>query len=185
MGTLRQLKSFMKKDEEFHELLVRSDRHEILLDLDGDGVPDIGLLDVSRNGDVDAIAMDLTGNGEFNFYLIDHDGNGIPDEIAYYRDGDDVPVKSVFGRTVETKVAQSAVRIHSLLSAVDLVADDILDALEELESFIAEEYARFEEEFGGEEEQQDKADQESGGRKGGDKKEKGGAGDGADGKDGE
>ncbi len=143
MGTLRQLKRAMKKDEELHDLMVRSDRHEILLDLDGDKVPDIGLLDIERTGDVNAIAVDLTGNGEFNFYLIDHDGNGIPDEIAYYRDGDDIPVKSVFGRTVEAELVKSVTRIHTLMTAADLAADDILDALEELESYLAEEYEKY------------------------------------------
>ncbi len=143
MGTLRQLKSELKKDKELRNLLVRSDRHEILLDLDGDKIPDIGLLDVNRSGDINAIAVDLTGNGEFNFYMIDHDGNGIPDEISFYQDGDDIPVRSEFGRTVEAKLVESAARIHALTTAADLAADDVMSALEDLENYIKEEYARF------------------------------------------
>lgn len=146
MGTLRQLKSVMKKDEDLCDLMVRSDRHEILLDLDSDKIPDIGLLDLNRDGDVNAIAVDLTGNGEFNFYLIDHDGNGIPDEISFYRDGDDMPVKSLFGRTVEAKLVRSVARIHALMTAADIAADEIMDALEELEAYIEEEYTKFAEE---------------------------------------
>lgn len=144
MGTLRELKKIIKKDEDLKKMLVRSDRHEILLDLDGDSVPDIGLLDVERTGDVDAIAVDLTGNGEFNFYLIDHDGNGIPDEISFYQDGDDMPIKSVFGRAVEARVVKAAARIHDLLTASDIAAGEIVDILEELESFLEEEYKNFE-----------------------------------------
>ncbi len=146
MGTLRKLKSALKKDDELRKMLVRSGRHEILLDLDGDQVPDIGLLDMDHSGDINAIAVDLTGNGEFNFYLVDNDGNGIPDEISFYHDYDDIPVKSVFGRAVEARLVQSVSRIHGLMTAVDLAAGDILDALEDLEKYMEEEYARFEEE---------------------------------------
>ncbi len=146
MGTLRQLKSAIKKDEELSPLLVRSGRREILLDLDGDKSPDIGLLDLNKSGDVNAIAVDLTGNGEFNFYLVDNDGNGIPDEVSFYRDGDDVPVKSVFGRTVESTLVDRAVKIHTLLTAADLAAEDIIGALTELENYIEEEYSKIKEE---------------------------------------
>ncbi len=146
MGTLRKLKNMMKKDEELHELMIRSGRHEILLDLDGDKVPDIGLLDTERNGDVDAIAVDLTGNGEFNFYLVDHDGNGIPDEISFYQDGDDIPIKAVFGRSVESRMLERISKIYALMSAADFAARDIMDALKDLEDFIDEEYARYKEE---------------------------------------
>lgn len=142
MGTLRQLKNQLKKDVGTRELMVRSDRYEILFDLDGDKIPDIGLLDISRDGDVDAIAMDLTGNGEFNFYLIDNDGNGIADEISFYRDGDDLPVKSVFGRSVEERLVDSAVRIHTLLVSPNPSAKEIIDALEDLEKFIDSEYSK-------------------------------------------
>ncbi len=148
MGTLRQLKSAMKQDEHLREFLVRSNRHEILLDLDGDKAPDIALLDTEGSGDINAIAVDLTGNGEFNFYLVDHDGNGIPDEISYYHDGDDMPVNSVFGRSVETGLVSGAARIHGLLTAADLAANDILEALQELENYIDEEYAKFAKENG-------------------------------------
>ncbi len=144
MGTLRELKSELKKDKDLQEFLVRSDRYEILLDLDGDKSPDIGLLDLNRTGDINAIAVDLTGNGEFNFYLVDHDGNGIPDEISFYQDGDDIPLKSVFGRTVEAKIEESVSRIHALMTAADLAAEDIKDALADLETYILDEYAKVE-----------------------------------------
>ncbi len=146
MGTLRQLKTALQSDDELCSMLVRSGRDEILLDVDGDGSPDIGLLDMNGSGDVNAIAVDLTGNGEFNFYLVDNDGNGIPDEISFYRDGDDMPVKSVFGHAVETKIVQRVSRIHSLMSVSELAADDFIAALEDLETYIAEEYAKIDSE---------------------------------------
>ncbi len=146
MGTVRQLKSAIRDDKELRQILVRSDRHEVLLDLDGDKIPDIGLLDVNRDGDIDAIGVDLTGNGEFNFYLVDNDGNGIADEISFYRDGDDLPVRSSFGRTVEAKLAKSAARIHALITAKELAAAELMDVLEALETYINEEYAKYKEE---------------------------------------
>ena len=142
MGTLRQLKTALSRDKDLRGLLVRSGRSEILLDLDGDRSPDIGLMDVNRDGDIDAIAVDLTGNGEFNFYLADNDGNGIPDEVSFYRDGDDIPVHSEFGRLVEDEMLETAANILALMASADMAASELLDALEGLEAFIADEYAK-------------------------------------------
>ncbi len=148
MGTLRQLKSLISKDNDLRGLMVRSGRSEILLDLDGDKSPDIGLMDVNHDGNIDAIAVDLTGNGEFNFYLADNDGNGIPDEVSFYRDGDDIPVHSEFGRTVEVEMLDSAAKILALMAAEDIAASELLDVLEGLEAFIADEYAKVDAENG-------------------------------------
>ena len=38
-------------------MLVRGSRHEILLDLDGDGQADIGLIDENTDGDIDTVAV--------------------------------------------------------------------------------------------------------------------------------
>lgn len=140
MGTLRELKNALKKDEELRGLMVRSDRREILLDLDGDQIPDIGLLDTEKTGDINAIAIDLTGNGEFNFYLIDHDGNGVPDEISFYRDGDDIPAKAHFGRSVEADMLESVGKIHALITASNIVTSEITSALRRFEDFVIEAY---------------------------------------------
>ncbi len=145
MGTVRKLKDAMMANEKLARMLVRSGRHTVLLDLDGDRVPDIGLFDLNRDGDTDAVAVDLTGNGEFNFYLIDHDGNGIPDEISFFRDGNEEPVKTMFGPEVEAELEQKVAQIHELIRAEAMSAELILDALDALEMYIVEEYAALEE----------------------------------------
>ena len=71
MGTLRELKFKMKSDKDLRPMLVRSMRHELLIDLDGDKVADIALIDSNRDGDLDTIAVDTTGNGDFNLYIGD------------------------------------------------------------------------------------------------------------------
>jgi len=40
MGTLRQLKNKMRLDKELRPMMVRSMLHEVLIDLDGNGIPD-------------------------------------------------------------------------------------------------------------------------------------------------
>ena len=145
MGTIRKLKTAIQENDKLSRMLVRSGRNSVLLDLDGDKMPDIALFDLNHDGDSDALAVDLTGNGEFNFYLIDHDGNGIPDQISFFKDGADTPVKSTFGPRVEAEMRQKVSQIHSLLTADDMPADQILDALDALQMYIAEEYAALEE----------------------------------------
>ena len=73
MGTVKELKKYMKSDEELRTMLVRSGRHEVLIDLDGDKVADIALVDNNEDGDIDMIAVDVTGNGDFNLYIGDDD----------------------------------------------------------------------------------------------------------------
>lgn len=145
MGTIRKLKTSIQEDQKLSRMLIRSGRHSVLLDLDGDHMPDIALFDLNQDGDSDALAVDLTGNGEFNFYLIDHDGNGIPDQISFFKDGGDAPVKSTFGPRVEAEMKQKVSQIHALMTAEDIAADQILDALDALQMYIAEEYAALEE----------------------------------------
>ncbi len=144
MGSLRKIKSAMKKDKELSALMVRSGRNEILLDLDGDKIPDIGLLDINGTGEINAFAVDLTGNGEFNLYLADNDNNGVPDEVSFYEDGEDMPVQAFFGRAVEERLLTAAAKADDILSAACLAADDVLSALQELESDIEEAYRVFE-----------------------------------------
>ena len=145
MGTVRKLKTAIQESEKLKKMLVRSGRHTVLLDLDGDRVPDIGLFDLNRDGDCDAVGVDLTGNGEFNFYLIDHDGNGLPDEISFYQDGEETPVKSTFGPEVEEQMRQKVFQIHELMTDEEMAADLILDAVDALQMYIVDEYAALEE----------------------------------------
>ncbi|MCD8045803.1 MAG: hypothetical protein LUE90_04030 [Clostridiales bacterium] len=81
MGTLRKVKHKMKLDKDFRKTLVRSAKNEIMIDVDGDGIPDVAMMDSTGDGDIDTIAVDLTGDGEFNLYFHDSNANGIPDMI--------------------------------------------------------------------------------------------------------
>ena len=142
MGTLRDLKVKMKLDKELRPMLVRSMRHELLLDLDGDKVADIALIDNNRDGDIDMIAVDATGNGDFNLYLGDQDGNGVPDIVEFYQDGDDMPVASYFGRNVEERFLEIGERIYRRVVAKELIAAELIAAFNEFVARAEEEYAK-------------------------------------------
>ncbi|MBQ8087705.1 MAG: VCBS repeat-containing protein [Clostridia bacterium] len=142
MGTLRDLKIKMKLDKELRPMLVRSMRHELLLDLDGDKVADIALIDNNRDGDIDMIAVDATGNGDFNLYLGDQDGNGVPDIVEFYQDGDDMPVASYFGRNVEERFLEIGERIYRRVVAKELIAAELIAAFNEFVARAEEEYAK-------------------------------------------
>ena len=142
MGTLRQLKTKMRLDRELRPMLVRSMRHELLIDLDGDKVADIALIDSNRDGDIDTIAVDATGSGDFNLYIGDQDGNGIPDTVEFYEDGDDVPLAAYFGRAVEERFIELAGIIYTRVLAKELIAAEMIRAFEEFEARAEEEYAK-------------------------------------------
>ena len=145
MGTLRQVKNALRFDKELRPLLAHATLHEVTLDLDGDNVADIALIDSTRNGDIDTIAIDVTGTGTFNIYLSDTDGNGIPDAVQFYDDIDDMPVAAYFGRRVEENMIRLAVHAHNSLVAGDIIAQELIKALEELEAEAEKEYAKVQE----------------------------------------
>ena len=140
MGTLRELKYKMRLDKDLRPMLVRSMRHELLLDLDGDKVADIALIDNNRDGDIDMIAVDATGNGDFNLYVGDQDGNGIPDIVEFYEDGDDLPIASYFGRNVEERFLDLAEHIYRHAVAKELIAAELIAAFNEFVTRAEEEY---------------------------------------------
>ena len=142
MGTLRELKTKMRLDKDLRPLLVRSMRHEILIDLDGDKVADIALIDSNRDGDIDTVAVDATGNGDFNLYIGDQDGNGVPDTVEFYQDGDDMPIAAYFGRNVEEHFISLAEIIYARVLAKELIASEIISALQEFEARAEEEYEK-------------------------------------------
>lgn len=142
MGTLRELKMKMRLDRDLRPMLVRSLRHELLLDLNGDKVADIALIDNNRDGDIDMIAVDATGNGDFNLYLGDQDGNGIPDIVEFYQDGDDIPVAAYFGRNVEDRFLEIGERIYRRIVAKELIAADLIAGFQEMVARAMEEYAK-------------------------------------------
>ena len=146
MGTLRQLKNKMRLDKDLRPMLVRSMLHEVLIDLDGDKVPDIALIDSNRDGDIDTIAVDATGNGDFNLYIGDQDGNGVIDTVEFYDDGDDMPIASYFGRAVEDRFIELGAAIYTRVVAGELIAAEIIRAFEEFEKQAEEEFAKVNEE---------------------------------------
>ena len=142
MGTLRELKTKMRLDKDLRPLLVRSMRHEILIDLDGDKVADIALIDSNRDGDIDTVAVDATGNGDFNLYIGDQDGNGVPDTVEFYDDGDDMPIAAYFGRNVEDRFIDLAGLIYTRILAKEIIAAELIAAFKDFEARAEEEYEK-------------------------------------------
>ena len=66
MGTLRTLKAAMRLDIDLRKMLVRGNRNELLIDVDGDKEADIAIIDMTGDDGIDTVAVDLTGDGEFN-----------------------------------------------------------------------------------------------------------------------
>ncbi len=128
METLRKIKLKMKTDEGFEKTLVRSAKDEILIDLDGDGAPDIALMDSVGDGDIDTLAVDLTGDGEFDLYFHNSDGNGLPDIVFLNADGA-AEVSRMDGET-EKSVARAARNIFAALADGEYKTDDLNSALD-------------------------------------------------------
>lgn len=142
MGTLRELKTKMRLDKELCPMLVRSMRHELLIDLDGDKVADIALIDSNRDGNIDTVAVDATGNGDFNLYIGDQDGNGVPDTVEFYEDGDDMPIAAYFGRNVEYRFIDLVGIIYTRILAKELIAAELIAAFKNFEARAEEEYEK-------------------------------------------
>ena len=138
MGTLRKGKRKMKMDQDFRKTLVRSAKDEILIDVDGDGQPDVALMDSVGDGDIDTLAVDLSGDGEFNLYFHDSDANGLPDLVLLDSEGDgNVEVLGV-GPEVEARMIMAGHAILAMLELGDYVAESLDSALDTLQKEIDE-----------------------------------------------
>ena len=146
MGTLKELKKTMRQDEELSKLLVRSGRHEILIDLDGDSIPDICLEDFNRDGDIDTMAVDATGNGEFNLYVSDQDANGIIDTVEFYEDGENMPVAAYYGKNVEERFERIGDTVYNIVNAREYIKEEIIDPMREFVASAIDEYKQVVEE---------------------------------------
>lgn len=133
MGTLTKVRLKMKLDKDLRQMLVRGSRHEILLDVDGDKEPDIGLLDDDHDGDIDTIALDLTGDNEFNLYIKDTDKNGIPDTILFDENGDGNMEVLHSGDAVEQAILFAAEKVEQALELEDYVQSQLADYMKTLE----------------------------------------------------
>ena len=145
MGTLREVKTKMHLDKDLRPMLVRSMRHAVLIDLDGDKVAEIALIDNNHDGDIDMIAVDATGNGDFNLYVGDTDGNGIIDTVEFYDDGDDMPIAAYFGRAVEERFIELGAAIYARVIAGEIIAEELIRAFADFEERAEEEYAKVKE----------------------------------------
>lgn len=130
MGTLRKVKLKMMIDEDFRKTLIRSAKDEILIDVDGDGQPDIALLDCTGDGDIDTLAVDLNGDGEFNLYLHDSDANGLPDLVLLDSEGDGNMEVLGVGPEVEARMVEAGQAILAMLELGEYVAEALDQALD-------------------------------------------------------
>lgn len=139
MGTLRKVKLKMKTDREFRKMLVSSARNEILIDIDGDGQPDIALVDSVGDGDIDTLALDLTGDGEFNLYFHDTDANGLPDLVLLDSEGDGKNIEVLgIGPEVEARIIMAAHAVMALIDLEDYASAALESALDVLQKEIDE-----------------------------------------------
>lgn len=136
MGTLRTVKRKMKFDKNWRKTLIRSAKDEILIDLDGDGQPDLALMDSVGDGDIDTLAVDLTGDGEFDLYFHDSDNNGLPDMVFLDSDGDGCIDLVGVGPDIEEKMLFAGQTILAMMRLGDYVAETLDAVLDELESEI-------------------------------------------------
>ena len=132
MGNLRKIKRKMRLDR---KTLVRSTKDEILIDVDGDGMPDVALLDVSGDGDVDTLAVDLNGNGEFDLFFHDSDANGVPDMVWLNDEDEGVELVGV-GPEIEQAMIAAAQAVLEQMALEEYVAQELDKELDELQQEI-------------------------------------------------
>ncbi len=135
MGNLRKIKRKMRLDRDLRKTLVRSTKDEILIDVDGDGMPDVALLDVSGDGDVDTLAVDLNGNGEFDLFFHDSDANGVPDMVWLNDEDEGVELVGV-GPEIEQAMIAAAQAVLEQMALEEYVAQELDKELDELQQEI-------------------------------------------------
>ena len=134
MGTLRALKAAMRLDTDLRKMLVRGNRNEILIDVDGDKEADIAIIDMTGSGDIDTVAVDLTGGGDFNIYIRDTDHNGVPDTVLLVEDDDELS-KVISGSKEETEAffIEASWQLYKAITTAQYVAAEIDAGLRELD----------------------------------------------------
>ena len=147
MGTLGQVKMKMKQDREMRRKLVRGGLHEILLDLDGDKVADLGLMDENMDGDIDMLAFDLRGAGDFDLFLADIDGNLVIDRILFDAEGNGEIAERSWGPEVDGPILEAASRLYAYLREQDWNAQVLEELIEQISSRVAEAFNDIEADF--------------------------------------
>ena len=134
MGTLKQARMNLKSAaEEIAKLnLIRGTIMEILIDLDGDKLPDVGLIDTTGDGNIDTLAVDTSGDNTFNLYFVDTDQSGLPD-VTMFDEMSDGNVKLVGIRDrLQNDVAAKAAGVYKVLTDEDAPKEDLVKALMDL-----------------------------------------------------
>ena len=147
MGTLGQVKMRMKQDREMRRKLVRGGLHEILLDLDGDKVADLGLMDENMDGDIDMLAFDLRGAGDFDLFLADIDGNLVIDRILFDEEGNGEIAERSWGPEVDGPILEAASRLYAYLREQDWSAQMLEELIGQMSSSVAEAFNVIEADF--------------------------------------
>lgn len=136
MGNLRKIKRKMRLDRDLRKTLIRSAKDEILIDVDGDGSPDVALMDSTGDGDIDTLAVDLTGDGEFDLYFHDSDANGIPDMVFLNSEEDGAIELVGVGPEVEEAMVMAAQVVFAQMALEEYVTELLDSALDELQAQI-------------------------------------------------
>ncbi len=143
MTDIVKTKQRMKEDPTLKNMVLLSSKAEIILDLDGDGLADAGLMDSVGDGRVDTLAVDLTGDNEFNLYFMDTRNNDLPD-VVFYDEQSNGDLRLVgIGEGVEGTLQNAAARVYRALLADDYEASKVEKALKELDQIVKEAKAKF------------------------------------------
>lgn len=141
MGTLRtakkKLKAAAKKIEKLN--IVSGTVREILVDLNGDKLPDAGLIDTTGDGNIDMIAFDLSGDHEFNLYLADTNQSNNPDVIFMDKNSDGNLQLVGVGDELQNAVVRHTAAVYRVLADSEEASDDdLVEALLALRKVVKE-----------------------------------------------
>lgn len=142
MTDIIKTKQRMKEDSILGKMVLLSSKTEILLDLDGDHLADVGLMDSVGDGRVDTLAVDLTGDNEFNLYFMDTRQNDLPD-VAFYDEKSNGDLRLVgIGEGVQGTLQQAASSVYRTLLAETYDAAKVEKALKDLNALIKDARAK-------------------------------------------
>ena len=136
MWTIKKARENLKKvaAKDSHVNIIRGTVAEILVDLDGDKRPDVGLLDTTGDGLIDTLALDLLGDNHFDLYFADTDHNQVPD-IIYLDENGQKKVVNV-GEDMQTKMSRKASEVYRVLTDEYSSEEDLLKALVDLRDLV-------------------------------------------------
>lgn len=136
MTAIEKTKQRMKANPTLCKMVLMSKKNEIILDVDGDMLGDVGLMDSIGDGRVDTLAVDLTGDNEFNLYFMDTEQNDLPD-VVFYDEKSDGDLRLIgIGSGLQGTLQQAAAVVYRALLAEDYSAEGVEKALKDLDSLI-------------------------------------------------